>query len=159
MGIGYFKFVLSSLILANNLYFSNPRFTDMLDIDYLVDSPSNRLFSYIFGTVWSNTDMFRLKLLIRHSLLVNCRSNWLACRWIFKINWSCVEAKQISNLIPFRSSGLLCVDRITTFLRQHTFWHTWWDTQSSWQLTTTGTFLWCLMKTYLMRIKMSLVKL
>ena len=39
MGIGYFKFVLSSLILADNLHFSNPRFTDMLDIDYLVDSP------------------------------------------------------------------------------------------------------------------------
>ena len=39
MGIGYFEFVPSSLILANNLQFSDPRFTDMLDIDYLVDSP------------------------------------------------------------------------------------------------------------------------
>ena len=75
MSIGYFEFVPSTLILADNLQFSHLCFTDMLDIDYLVDSPSNRLFSHIFGTVWSNTDMFRLKLLIRFSLLVNCRSN------------------------------------------------------------------------------------
>ena len=38
MSIGYFEFVPSSLILANNLQFSDPRFTDMLDIDYLVDN-------------------------------------------------------------------------------------------------------------------------
>ena len=35
----------------------------------------NRLSSHTFGTVWCNTDMFHLKLLIRFSLLVNCRSN------------------------------------------------------------------------------------
>ena len=75
MSIGYFKFVPSSLILADNLQFSDLCFTDMLDIDYLVDSPSNKLFSRIFGTIWSNTDMFHRKLLIRLSLLVNCRSN------------------------------------------------------------------------------------
>ena len=39
MSIGYFEFVPSSLILADNLQFSDPRFTDMLDINYLVDSP------------------------------------------------------------------------------------------------------------------------
>ena len=39
MSIGYFKFVPSSLILADNLQFNDPCFTDMLDIDYLVDSP------------------------------------------------------------------------------------------------------------------------
>ena len=39
MSIGYFEFVPSSLILADNLQFSDPRFTDMLDFDYLVDSP------------------------------------------------------------------------------------------------------------------------
>ena len=39
MSIGYFEFVPSSLILSNNLQFSDPRFTDMSDIDYLVDSP------------------------------------------------------------------------------------------------------------------------
>ena len=39
MSIGYFKFVPSSLKLADNLQFSDPRFTDMLDIDYLIDSP------------------------------------------------------------------------------------------------------------------------
>ena len=39
MSIGYFEFVPSSLILADNLQFSDHRFTDMLDIDYLVDSP------------------------------------------------------------------------------------------------------------------------
>ena len=39
MSIGYFEFVPSSLILAANVQFSDPRFTDMLDIDYLVDSP------------------------------------------------------------------------------------------------------------------------
>jgi len=75
MSIGYFEFVSSSLILADNLQFSDHCLTDMLDIDYLVDSPSNRLFSRIFGTVWSNTDMFRLKLLRKLSLLVNSRSN------------------------------------------------------------------------------------
>ena len=39
MGIVYFEFIPSSLILADNLQFSDPRFIDMLDIDYLVDSP------------------------------------------------------------------------------------------------------------------------
>ena len=39
MGIGYFEFVPSSLIIADNLQFSFPCFTNMLDIDYLVDSP------------------------------------------------------------------------------------------------------------------------
>ena len=39
MSIGYFEFVPSLLILADNLQFSDPRFTDILDIDYLVDSP------------------------------------------------------------------------------------------------------------------------
>ena len=39
MSIGYFKFVPSLLILADNLQFSDPCFTDMLNIDYLVDSP------------------------------------------------------------------------------------------------------------------------
>ena len=34
MSIGYFKFVLSLLILADNLQFDDPCFTDMLDIDY-----------------------------------------------------------------------------------------------------------------------------
>ena len=38
MSIGYFEFV-PSLIIADNLQFSDPCFTDMLDIDYLVDSP------------------------------------------------------------------------------------------------------------------------
>ena len=39
MGIGYFESVPSSLILVDNLQFSDPRFTDVLDINYLVDSP------------------------------------------------------------------------------------------------------------------------
>ena len=39
MSIGYFEFVPSSSILADNLQFSDLCFTDMLDIDYLVDSP------------------------------------------------------------------------------------------------------------------------
>ena len=39
MSIGYFDFVPSSLILADNLQFNDPRFIEMLDIDYLVDSP------------------------------------------------------------------------------------------------------------------------
>ena len=47
MSIGYFEFVSSSLILADNLQLSDPCFTDMLDIDYLVDSHINRLFGHI----------------------------------------------------------------------------------------------------------------
>ena len=39
MSIGYFKFMPSLLILADNLQFNDPCFTDMMDIDYLVDSP------------------------------------------------------------------------------------------------------------------------
>ena len=39
MSIGYLEFVSLSLILADNLQFSDPCFIDMLDIDYLVDSP------------------------------------------------------------------------------------------------------------------------
>ena len=39
MSISYFEFVPSSVILADNLQFNDPCFTDMLDIDYLVDSP------------------------------------------------------------------------------------------------------------------------
>ena len=38
MSIGYFEFIPSSLILADNLQFSDLCFTNMLDIDYLVDS-------------------------------------------------------------------------------------------------------------------------
>ena len=87
----------------------------------------NRLSSRIFRTVWCNTNMFHLKLLIRFPLLFNCRSNWLACRWVFRIGWFCVEAKQISGLVPLRSSELLCVDYIAIFLSQHTFWHGRWD--------------------------------
>ena len=75
MSICYFEFVPTSLILAGNLQFSDPCFTDMLDIDYLVDSSiESAIWPYI-GTIWSNTDMFHRKLLIRLSLLVNCRSN------------------------------------------------------------------------------------
>jgi len=47
MSIGYFEFVPSSLILVDNLQFSDPCFIDMLDIDYLVNSPLNRLSSHI----------------------------------------------------------------------------------------------------------------
>ena len=47
MSIGYFEFVPSSLILADNLQFSDPWSTDMLDIDYLADSPLHRLSSHI----------------------------------------------------------------------------------------------------------------
>ena len=75
MSIGYFEFVPSSLILADNLQFSDPWFTDMLDINYLVDSPIESAIWPHIRTVWCNTDMFRLKLLIRFSLLINCRSN------------------------------------------------------------------------------------
>ena len=39
MGIGYFESVPSSLIIAGNLQFNYPYFTDKLNIDYLVDSP------------------------------------------------------------------------------------------------------------------------
>ena len=39
MSIGYFESVPSSLILADNLQFSDPCFTHMLDIDYLVYGP------------------------------------------------------------------------------------------------------------------------
>ena len=39
MSIDYFEFAPSSLILADNLQFSDPCFIDMLDVDYLVDSP------------------------------------------------------------------------------------------------------------------------
>ena len=71
MSIGYFEFVPSSLILAdNNLQFSDPRFTDMLDIDYLVDSPIESAIWPHIGTVWCNTDMFHLKLLIILSLSI-----------------------------------------------------------------------------------------
>ena len=70
MSIGYFEFVPSSLILADNLQFSDPCFTDMLDVDYLVDSPiASAMWSHI-GIVWCNTDMFHLKLLIILSLSI-----------------------------------------------------------------------------------------
>ena len=50
MSIGYFEFVPSSLILADNLQFSDLCFTDMLDIDYLVDSPiESAVWSYIWN--------------------------------------------------------------------------------------------------------------
>ena len=75
MSIGYFEFVPSSLILADNLQFSDLCFTNMLDIDYLVDSPIESAIWPHIGTVWCNTDMFHPKLLIKLSLLVNGRSN------------------------------------------------------------------------------------
>ena len=70
MSIGYFEFVPSSLILANNLQFSDPCSTDTLDIDYLVDSPIESPIWLRIRTVWCNTDMFHLKLLIILSLSI-----------------------------------------------------------------------------------------
>ena len=50
MSIGYFEFVSLSFILVKNLQFSDPYFTDMLDIDYLVDSPiESAVWSYIWN--------------------------------------------------------------------------------------------------------------
>ena len=115
------------LILADNPWFKDLYFMDTPDIDYLSIALLNRLSSRTFGTIWCNTDMFHIKLLIRFSLLINCRSNWLARCWFFRIGWLYIEAKQISVLIPLRSFGLLCVDHIATFLCQHTFWHARWD--------------------------------
>ena len=65
MSIGYFEFVPSSLILADNLQFSDLCFTDMLDIDYLVDSPSNRLFLadrlcfHVYSIFFMNLSIYR----------------------------------------------------------------------------------------------------
>ena len=70
MSIGYFEFVTSSLILADNLQFSDLCFTDMLDIDYLVDSPIESDIWPHIGTVWCNIDTFYLKLLIILSLSI-----------------------------------------------------------------------------------------
>ena len=84
-----------------------------LDIDYLVDSPiESAIWPYI-GTVWCNTDIFHLKLLIILSLSI---AGWHA--FDPETNHSCVEAKQVFGLTPSRLSGLLCVDHIATFLCQ-----------------------------------------
>ena len=56
MSIGYFEFVPSSLILADNLQFSDPRFNDMLDIDYLVDSPIE---SAVWLYIWNCLEKHR----------------------------------------------------------------------------------------------------
>ena len=117
------------------------------------------LSSHILGTVWCNTDMFHLKLLIKFSCLINCWSNWLAHHWVFRIGWFYVEAKQISSLVPFRSSSLLCVDHIATFFVSTHFLARPVGPQLSWRFTTIRIFLWYLMKTCLLRIKMSPVKL
>ena len=53
MNIGYFEFIPSSLILVDNLQFSDPSFTDTLDIDYLVDSP-------IESTIWPHIRKARI---------------------------------------------------------------------------------------------------
>ena len=113
--------------MVDCFYFNIFLFMDMLDIDSLVDSLIHRLSSHIFRTIWCNTDMFYLKLLIRFSLLINCKSNWLARHWVFRIGWFYVEVQQISGLVLLRSSGLLCVYHIAIFLCQHTFWHAYWD--------------------------------
>ena len=70
MSIGYFEFAPSSLILVDNLQFSDPCFTDTLDIDYLIDSPIESAIWPHIGTVWCNTNMFHLKLLIILSLSI-----------------------------------------------------------------------------------------
>ena len=123
MSIGYFDSYHYHFILADNSWFKDLRFVDTLDIDYLVDSSIESAIWPHIRTVWCNTDMFHLKLLIRFSLLVNCRSNWLACCWIFRIDWLCVEAKQIFGLIPLKSSGLLCWSHRHIFVSTHFLTH------------------------------------
>ena len=70
MSIGYFEFIPSLLILADNLQFSDSCFTDILDIDYLVDSPIESAIQPHIRTVWCNISMFHLKLLIIFSLSI-----------------------------------------------------------------------------------------
>ena len=126
MSIGYFEFVLSLLILADNLQFSDPCFTDMLDIDSLVDSPIESSIWPHIGTIWCNTDMFHLKLLIFFSLSI-AGSNLLAHLRSRNRPILCLKPSGSPALLhQVNLSGLLCVDHIAIFLCQHTFWHARW---------------------------------
>ena len=113
MSIVYFDSYHYRLILANNPWFKGLHSMNMLDIDYLVDSPIESAIWPHIGTVWCNTDMFHLKLLIILSLSIT-GSNWLG----LKPTDPMFEAKRIFGLTPSRLSGLLCVNHIATFLCQ-----------------------------------------
>ena len=87
-------------------------------IGYLVDPSVWLLLKQHTWNCLGNTGMFHRKLLISFlSLSIAGQIDWHAFR-IFRIDRSCVEAKQISGLTPLRSSGLQCVRCITIFLRR-----------------------------------------
>ena len=98
----------------------------LLDVNSVVNGHINQLFGHI-ETISCNTNMFHLKLLIILSLSI-AGSNWLARLRSQNRLIVCLKPSGSPALLhQADSSGLLCVRRITTFLRRHRFWHTRWD--------------------------------
>ena len=81
------------------------------------------------GTVWAQTGIFHLKLLINFLSLSIAGSNWLACLGRSMQDRSSLRWSQ-ANLQLYRadpSSLLVCPAR-DEFLCWHMFWHAQWDT-------------------------------
>ena len=93
--------------MVDCFYFNILLFMDMLDIDSLVDSLIHRLLSHIFGTVWCNTDMFHLKLLIILSLSIAGQIDWHAVGFLESTN---------PVLKPSRSPISFCSDRLACYV-------------------------------------------
>ena len=128
----------------------------------LVDFPVWLLLKRHTWNYLGKTGMFHPKLLINFfSLSIAGQIDWYALRRNSQgrlvLRWSQADLQPcfVKQILP-----ACCVPGASTRFCADTRCGTPGGTpQSSWWLTTTVTSLWCLMKTYLMRIKMSSVKL
>ena len=130
-------------------------------IGYLIDFPIWLLPKWHTWNYLGKIGMFHLKLLI----------NFLSLSIVGQIDWHAFENSEgrlvqrwsQADLQPCSIKQILlacCVPGALTHFCTDTHSGSPGGTpQSSWQLTTTATSLWCLMKTYLLRLKMSSVKL
>ena len=73
--------------------------------------------------------MFHLKLLIKFlSFSIIGQIDWHALKKFIGSTGPALKPSGSPALLHQADpSGLLCDRRIDTFLRQHTFWHAWWD--------------------------------
>ena len=98
-------------------------------IGYLVALPVCYSRSNTLGTIWAQTGMFHLKLLINFLSLSIAGSNWLACLGRSTQDRSSLRWRQVDlQLHQADPSGLLVCLAQDEFSCRHMFWHARWDT-------------------------------
>ena len=106
--------------MVDCFYFNIFLFMDMLDIDSLVDSLIHRLSDHILELSGATPICSTLNYWLFSPFQLQGQIGWHT--FGPETDRSCVEAKQIFGFTLSRSSGLLCVDHIATFLCQQ--WQT-----------------------------------